>query len=191
MVDSEWRPVNDVAALSGNARGNWRLKAAVGYGILWAMKDFAYTNTHYEGRSHVRFLAASAFALAASALFAEPSQLCVCYKPDEGTSIYPWGHAAKWFDTTGSCPSRNRVPTTTDYVVLYSSKNGGGAFDFGNLDRLDGRNGIRELQIEHLVVNNFRRLLPNLHLSGAVISSAASYRKTGRKGDGCQTDLLL
>ena len=67
----------------------------------------------------------------------------------------------------------------------------GGAFDFGSLDRLDGWNGIMGLQFENLVVNNFRRLLPNLHLSGALITSAAPYRKIGRKGEGCQIDLLL
>lgn len=67
----------------------------------------------------------------------------------------------------------------------------GGAFDFGSLDRLDGWSGIMGLQFENLVVNNFRRLLPNLHLSGALITSAAPYRKIGRKGEGCQIDLLL
>ena len=67
----------------------------------------------------------------------------------------------------------------------------GGAFDFGSLNRLDGWNGIMGLQFENLVVNNFRRLLPNLHLSGALITSAAPYRKIGRKGEGCQIDLLL
>ena len=67
----------------------------------------------------------------------------------------------------------------------------GGAFDFGSLDRLDGWNGIMGLQFENLVVNNFRRLLPNLHLSGALITSVAPYRKIGRKGEGCQIDLLL
>ena len=65
-----------------------------------------------------------AFALAAPALFALPTDApYVCYKPDSGKSIYPWDHAAKWFDTTGSGATINRVPTTNDYVFLYSSKN--------------------------------------------------------------------
>jgi hypothetical protein len=66
-----------------------------------------------------------AFALAAPALFALPASSgpYVCYKPDEGKSIYPWDNAAKWFDTTGSGATINRVPTTNDYVFLYSSKN--------------------------------------------------------------------
>ncbi len=67
---------------------------------------------------------ALACALAAPALFALPTNdIYVCYKPDSGKSIYPWDHAAKWFDTTGSGATINRVPTTNDYVFLYSSKN--------------------------------------------------------------------
>ena len=69
-------------------------------------------------------VAALAFALAAPALFALPTDdIYVCYKPDSGKSIYPWDHAAKWFDSTGSSTAINRVPTTNDYVFLYSSKN--------------------------------------------------------------------
>ena len=67
--------------------------------------------------------AALAFALAVPPLFAAPSNPYVCYKPSEGQSIYPWDLAAKWFDTTGSGATINRVPTTNDYVFLYSSKN--------------------------------------------------------------------
>jgi hypothetical protein len=65
--------------------------------------------------------------LAASALFAAPDETYVCYKPDAGKSTYPWDHAAKWFDTTCNGSSINRVPTTNDYVFLYSSKNDVGA----------------------------------------------------------------
>ena len=87
------------------------------------MKGITFTNTHHAGGAHMRFLAALALAVAASALFAAPSEPYVCYKPDAGKSIYPWDHAAKWFDSTGSVPTLNRVPTTNDYVFLYSSKN--------------------------------------------------------------------
>ena len=67
---------------------------------------------------------ALACALAAPALFALPTNdIYVCYKPDSGQSIYPWDLAAKWFNTTGSGATINRVPTTNDYVFLYSSKN--------------------------------------------------------------------
>ena len=69
-------------------------------------------------------VAALACTLAVRVLFALPtSGPYVCYKPDEGKSIYPWDHAAKWFDTTGSGATINRAPTTNDYVFLYSSKN--------------------------------------------------------------------
>ena len=51
----------------------------------------------------------------------------------------------------------------------------GGAFDFGGLERVDGWSGIMGLQFENLIVNNFRKLLPKLHLSGALITSAALY----------------
>ena len=66
-----------------------------------------------------------------------------------------------------------------------------GAFAFGSLDRLDGWSGVMGLQFENLVVNNFGSLLPFLHLSGALVTSAAPYRKIGRKGEGCQIDMLL
>jgi hypothetical protein len=86
------------------------------------MKGITFTNTHHAGGAHVRFLAALALAVAASALFAAPSEPYVCYKPDAGKSIYPWDHAAKWYDgVNGSII--NRAPTTNDYVFLYSSKN--------------------------------------------------------------------
>ena len=67
----------------------------------------------------------------------------------------------------------------------------GGAFAFGSLERLNGWDGIMGLQFENLIVNNFKSLLPKLNLSGALITSAAPYRKVGRKGEGCQIDLLL
>ena len=86
------------------------------------MKGIIHTKTHHADGAYVQFLAALAFAVAASALFAAPSEPYVCYKPDAGKSIYPWDHAAKWYDgVNGSII--NRAPTTNDYVFLYSSKN--------------------------------------------------------------------
>ena len=67
----------------------------------------------------------------------------------------------------------------------------GGAFEFGSLERLDGWNVIMGLQFENLIVNNFRSLLPKLNLAGALVTSAGPYRKVGRRGEGCQIDLLL
>ena len=51
------------------------------------------------------------------------------------------------------------------------------------------------LAFENLVVNNYRMLLPLLHLDGVVITSAGPYLRRGTKGSrgrrGCQIDLLL
>lgn len=66
-----------------------------------------------------------------------------------------------------------------------------GAYDFGCLDRLPGWDAVMGLQFENLVVNNYRKLLPHLHLAGALVLSAAPYRKSGSQGEGCQIDLLL
>ena len=72
-----------------------------------------------------------------------------------------------------------------DSGMLDASKLG----DFMELDSVMG------LSFENLVVNNFRELLPALHLSDAVVTSAAPYRRRGTKGSrgrrGCQIDLLI
>ncbi|MBP5227259.1 MAG: AAA family ATPase [Kiritimatiellae bacterium] len=67
----------------------------------------------------------------------------------------------------------------------------GGAYDFGSLERLDGWDSMMGLAFENLVINNFRKLIPLLHLSGALITSAAPFRRVGKKGEGVQIDLLL
>ena len=46
-------------------------------------------------------------------------------------------------------------------------------------------------QFETLVLNNFKALLPLLGLSGVNVLSAAPYLRRGRKGEGCQIDLLV
>ena len=68
-----------------------------------------------------------------------------------------------------------------------------GSYAFPSLARLDGWNGVMGLQFENLVVNHYAELLPHLHLGAAVITSAAPYRKVGRRdrNKGCQVDLLL
>ena len=60
------------------------------------MKGIIHTKTHHAGRAHVRFMAALALAVAASALFAAPSEPYVCYKPDAGKSIYPLTFRYDW-----------------------------------------------------------------------------------------------
>lgn len=67
----------------------------------------------------------------------------------------------------------------------------GNSYDFGSLDRLPGWESIMGLQFENLVVNNYKGLLPKLHLANALVTSASPYRKSGAKGEGVQIDLLL
>ena len=70
-----------------------------------------------------------------------------------------------------------------------------GAFDAAALGDLIDIDSVMGLAFENLVVNNYRELLPALHLSGTVITSAAPYRRRGTKGPrgrkGCQVDLLI
>ena len=70
-----------------------------------------------------------------------------------------------------------------------------GAFEFASLDELEGYDSIMGLAFENLVVNNYRFLLPFLHLDGVVITSAGPYLRRASKGvrgrKGCQVDLLV
>ena len=70
-----------------------------------------------------------------------------------------------------------------------------GAFEVASLDELEGYDSIMGLAFENLVVNNYRLLLPLLHLDGVVITSAGPYLRRGTKGPrgrrGCQVDLLV
>ena len=68
------------------------------------------------------------------------------------------------------------------------------AFAFSGLSQFPAWDADLGYQFENLVVNNFRELLPELHLQGVMIKSAAPYvkkgsRKTGEAG--CQVDLLI
>lgn len=69
------------------------------------------------------------------------------------------------------------------------------AFSFASLDELDGIDAVMGLAFENLVVNNYRDLLPYLHMDGALVISAGPYRRAGTKGkrghSGCQVDLLI
>lgn len=51
-----------------------------------------------------------------------------------------------------------------------------GAFSFASLDQLEGWDSIMGLAFENMVVNNYRELIPHLHLGGAVIVSAGRLR---------------
>ncbi len=70
-----------------------------------------------------------------------------------------------------------------------------GAFVFASLDELEGYDSVMGLAFENLVVNNYRQLLPYLHLDGTIITSAGPYARQAGKGTrgrrGCQVDLLI
>ena len=67
-----------------------------------------------------------------------------------------------------------------------------GAYDLASLADMPGWDAVLGLAFENLVVNNYREVIPHLHLDGAQIISAAPYcrRKSGTH-PGCQVDLLL
>lgn len=70
-----------------------------------------------------------------------------------------------------------------------------GAFAFASLSELEGYDALMGLAFENLVLNNYRLLVPYLHLDGLVITSAGSYLRRATKGargrKGCQIDLLI
>ena len=70
-----------------------------------------------------------------------------------------------------------------------------GVFQYASLDQLPEWDTIRGLQFENLIVNNYRGLLPYLHIGDSIIESAAPYRNTravrGSKRRGVQIDLLV
>lgn len=70
-----------------------------------------------------------------------------------------------------------------------------GAFDFPSLADLDGIDSVLGLAFENLVVNNYRDLLPLMHLTGTLITAAGPFRRRAAKSKrgkpGVQVDLLL
>ena len=66
-----------------------------------------------------------------------------------------------------------------------------GLYEAVTLSNTAGWDARMGRQFETLVLNNFKALLPFLGLSGVVVLSAAPYLKRGRKGEGCQIDLLV
>ena len=68
-------------------------------------------------------------------------------------------------------------------------------FAFASLDELDGIETVLGFAFENLVVNNYRELIPHLHLDGVLVTSAGPFRRKPAKGirgkPGCQIDLLI
>ncbi len=81
------------------------------------------------------------------------------------------------------------------YIEPQKSVIDDGAFEFSSLREFEGLDAVMGLAFENLVVNNFRELVPHLHLDGSLIMSAGPYRRQGTSGKngrkGCQIDLLI
>lgn len=80
------------------------------------------------------------------------------------------------------------------YVAAVKSMIDDGRYAFQSLEMLENWDSVMGLQFENMVVNNYGELLPLLHLSGTLLTSAAPYRKQAvpsKNRKGCQIDLLL
>ena len=77
------------------------------------------------------------------------------------------------------------------YVAPVRERVKKGLFSLSSLEGMRGWDAMLGLQFETLVLNNFHELLPSLGLDRANILSAGPYQRRGRRGEGCQIDILL
>ena len=78
------------------------------------------------------------------------------------------------------------------YVEPHSAEIVSGRYEFVSVENLPEWAVIMGLQFENLVVNNFKSLLPYLHLNGVQVFSAAPFRKFKNDEErGVQVDLLV
>jgi len=80
------------------------------------------------------------------------------------------------------------------YIEPVKSTIDDGRYAFKSLETLENWNTLLGLQFENLIVNNYGELIPHLHLSDVLLTSAAPYRKSpvpSRKQKGVQIDLLI
>ena len=66
-----------------------------------------------------------------------------------------------------------------------------GLFSLASLEAMPGWDTLMGLQFETLVQNNFHVLLPQMGLEHANILSVGPYIRRGKRGEGCQIDLLV
>ncbi len=66
-----------------------------------------------------------------------------------------------------------------------------GLFSLASLESMPGWDTLMGLQFETLVQNNFHVLLPQMGLDHANILSVGPYIRRGKRGEGCQIDLLM
>ena len=81
------------------------------------------------------------------------------------------------------------------YVEPYKRVIDDGSFAYSSLEEFEGYDAVLGLAFENLIVNNYRDLIPFLHLNGAIVTSAGPYVRREAKGArgrvGCQVDLLV
>ena len=77
------------------------------------------------------------------------------------------------------------------YVAPVRERVKKGLFSLSSLESMRGWDTMLGLQFETLVLNNFHELLPSLGLDRANILSAGPYLRRGKRGEGCQIDILL
>ena len=89
----------------------------------------------------------------------------------------------------------NYVRFYLKYVLPRKSEIDRGVFRYASLDQLPEWDAVRGLQFENLIVNNYRELIPYLHVGSSIVESAAPYRNAravrGSKRKGVQIDLLV
>lgn len=77
------------------------------------------------------------------------------------------------------------------YVAPVRERVKKGLFSLSSPENMPGWDSMLGLQFETLVMNNFHAILPSLGLDRANVLSAAPYVRHGKRGEGCQIDLLL
>ena len=103
---------------------------------------------------------------------------------------------------TGDLPREKRYRIRDNYTRFYlkyiepvKAQIDEDAFTFTSLAEFEDIDSMFGLAFETLVVNNYRDLLPELHLGTGLIQSAAPYRRRGTKGShgrkGVQIDFLI
>jgi len=77
------------------------------------------------------------------------------------------------------------------YIEPHEAEIKSGRFAKIDPEGLPEWNAVMGLQFENLIQNNVGPLLKKMGLDNVPVLSAAPFRKTGRRGSGCQIDLLI
>lgn len=77
------------------------------------------------------------------------------------------------------------------YIEPHEAEIRSGRFAKIDPEGLPEWNAVMGFQFENLILNNIDPILKKIGLDNVPVLSAAPFRKTGRKGTGCQIDLLI